>query len=96
MSPFWKGFIAFPICTISLILLIVLASREYKAWYRWFKGLPIFQYPAMLLIIIGAKILNNAHCKWMQYENRIWLSPNVRGFDLEEATRRQINSGKQQ
>ncbi len=89
MSQFWKGFIAFPICLTLLILFILVLSREYKAWYRWFKGLPVFQYPAMFLLIIGAKILNNEHCKWMRYENRLWLSPKVRGFDLEEETRRQ-------
>lgn len=94
MSAFWKGFVAFPISLILLILLLLLIAREYRAWYQWFKGLPVFQYPAMLLLIIGAKILNNSHCKWMRYENRLWLSPKVRGFDLEEETRRQTNRGR--
>lgn len=87
MSPFWRGFASFPICLLIAIFSTLIATREYRAWYQWFKGLPIFQYPAMLMLIIAAKVLNVHHCKWMNYEDRVWLSPRVRGFDLRKDTK---------
>ncbi len=83
-KQFWEGFVAFPVVLIVAILLLILIAREYRAWKEWFKGLPIFQYPAMLMLVLSCKILNLKHCKWMQYENRIWLSPMVSGFNVEK------------
>lgn len=93
MSAFWLGFVTAIAVVISIPLLILIVAREYRAWYLWFKGLPIFQYPAMLMLVLAAKIINVEHCMWMNYDNRVWMSPKVRGFNLEDKIRKEAESG---
>ena len=74
-----------PLFWFLALMLLLFVARQYKAWFTWYKGLPIVQYPAMWFVAIGAKFLNTKHCKWQRYNGRIWFSPMVRGFDLRLA-----------
>lgn len=61
---------------------IALVARQYRGWHEWYCGLPLIQYPSLWLVVMGSKRLRKKHCRYMRYENRLWLSPNVRGFNL--------------
>lgn len=71
-----------PVFWIGVYSLIALVAREYRSWAQWYYGLPIIQYPSMWFVVMGSKHLRTKHCRFMKYENRIWISPNVRGFNL--------------
>lgn len=73
-----------PIFWSLLYSFIALVARERRAWFEWYYGLPLVQYPAMLFVVIGCKHLKTKKCRFMRYENRIWISPNVRGFNLSK------------
>lgn len=83
LNNFWLGFIAGPVILILLFLLIVFIARQRRAWWEWYKGLPVVQYPAMFLIIIGARWIRGKYCKWEPRDGRLWISPCVRGFSTE-------------
>jgi hypothetical protein len=48
--------------------------------------MPIIQWPAHTLVIIGCKYLLSKRrgVLFMSQDGRIWLSPNVEGFKLPE------------
>lgn len=84
IDKFWLGFIAGPLACILFVLLLLLAARQWRGWFEWYKGLPVVQYPAMWLIVIGARFIRGGYCKWMKRDGRIWFSPCTRGFIVME------------
>jgi hypothetical protein len=80
----WTGIVLAPIFWILLFILLGFANRQTKAIKEWYLGLPIVQWPAMWLVIIGCKVLRRKSCFFKHSSGRIWLSPNVRGFAIPE------------
>jgi hypothetical protein len=81
---FWWGVLLAPIAWATVILVLAFISRQRKAVRKWYIGLPIIQWPAMLLVVIGCKVLQRKkYTEFMQYGGRFWLSPKVAGFKVE-------------
>lgn len=78
---FWIGVILAPFFWYMAYQAIKFVASQTKAWRKFFRGLPIVQYPFMWMICIGVKFIERKHCNFMVYENRWWFSPKVKGFD---------------
>ena len=90
-KTFLLGLLLGPIPWIILLILLGFSYRQVKAIREWYLGLPITQWPAMLLVVLGCKVLRTGkYCKFMQYEGRFWVSPMVEGFRLEPKDPREI------
>ena len=84
MKLFWIGLIVAPIVWyIFLKTIWFIFVKQWKAIKNWYWGLPIIQWPAMMLIVIGTKVIHKKYCKTMRYENRLWYSPMVEQFKIE-------------
>lgn len=78
---FWIGVIVAPFVWYVAYQILKFLGNQTKNWRKFFRGLPIVQYPAMWMICIGAKFIQKNHCSFMVYENRWWFSPKVKGFE---------------
>lgn len=88
ISRFWLGTLVGPFIWLTILWLLwrLLAQRE--AIRSWYRGLPLIQWPAMMLIVLGSKVIQSKYCEWMQYNGRFWLSPKVEGFKVSEEEER--------
>ena len=85
IPAFWLGFLAFPVIAFALLSLAGFGFRQSRAIKTWFIGLPIVQWPAMFLVVMGCKVLRlKKHCHFMQYDRRYWISPNTDGWKFPE------------
>lgn len=81
IPAFWVGIILAPIAWLLILSIAGFSFRQGKAIREWYIGLPIIQWPAMLLLVIGCKIIRSKkYCHFMDHEGRYWISPNVEGF----------------
>ena len=84
---FWYGVALAPIAWLIVLSIAGFSFRQGKAIKEWYIGLPIVQWPAMWLVILGCKVLRTKkYCHFMPYDGRYWLSPNVNGFKIPEET----------
>lgn len=74
-----------PTFWLLLIAFLKWVLFELKAIKKWYFGLPIYQYPAMLLIILGARHIKKPYGMWRKMDGRWWLSVNTTGFQVEES-----------
>lgn len=85
MKMLWLGVLIGPVIWyVSIRVLYFIFVQQGRAIRKWYVGLPVIQWPAMILIVLGSKFVRTGNCKWMRYENRIWFSPMVKGFEVEE------------
>lgn len=73
-----------PIFWIVFIGILTFTVKELKAIRKWYWGLPIYQYPAMLLIILGARHILKPYGEWKKFDGRWWLTIKTQGFISEE------------
>lgn len=80
---FWYGILVSPIIWLAILCIAGFSFRQLKAIREWYFGLPIVQWPAMWLVVMGCKVLKiKKYCHFMTYDGRFWLSPNVKGFKI--------------
>lgn len=85
MKLFWLGIVIGPLLWFIVIkTLWFIFVKQGKAIRDWYTGLPLVQWPAMFLLILGTKAIHKKHCEVMKYNGRIWYSPKVTGFQLED------------
>ena len=81
MKLFWIGIALAPIIWYVVVKTIwFIFIKQWKAIKEWYIGLAIVQWPAMLLVVLGTKVIRTKNCKVMTYEGRVWYSPTVKGF----------------
>ena len=84
MKLFWIGIlVAPPIWYVVLKALWFIFIKQRNAIRDWYMGLPIVQWPAMLLVVLGTKAIKVKNCKVMKYDGRVWYSPTVKGFETK-------------
>jgi hypothetical protein len=81
---FLYGVLLGPLFWMLLYMIGLLLLRRFVSFSAWFKGLPIIQWPAMYLIVLGSSMVTRKYCQVMRYENRLWYSPIVTRFTLTE------------
>lgn len=76
----WIGLILGP---IAWYLVIKIIRGVYMLITQWLMGLPLVQWPAMMLVVLGCKFLRDPkYCQFMRYNDRFWISPGVSGFEI--------------
>ena len=81
---FWvTAMIAGPVAWVVLVGGFLALKKQVKAVRRWYYGLPIYYYPAMLLIILGARHLSKKHCEWKKLDGRLYFTVYTQGFNPE-------------
>lgn len=83
MLKYWWILLVGPVVTVAEILILWWVARQTRAIYEWYRGLPLYQWPAMMLIVLGSRGVRGKYCKFMRYENRFWISPEVAGFNVD-------------
>ena len=78
------AFLLGPILWLFLIFGLKFLVKELKAIRKWYYGLPIYQYPAMLLIILGARHICKPYGEWKKFEGRWWFTIKSQGFIVED------------
>jgi hypothetical protein len=81
---FWIGVLCAPIPWLITVWFLWWLSKQRKNIREWYMGLPLVQWPAMLLVVLGTKVLQRKHCEIMRYNGRVWYSPLVKGFNVDE------------
>jgi len=85
LKLFWLGAILGPLVWYVVLKTVwFIFIKQWRAIKDWYLGLPLVQWPAMLLLIIGTKVIRKKHCEVMRYNGRIWYSPKVAGFVIED------------
>jgi uncharacterized membrane protein YoaT (DUF817 family) len=85
IPAFWIGFLSFPGIALIALSFAGFSYRQSRAIRTWFIGLPIVQWPAMFLVVLGCKVLRSKkYCHYMQYDQRFWISPNTEGWSIPE------------
>ncbi len=72
-----------PVAWIILILGIAFVLKQLKLIRKWYIGLPLYYWPCMLLIILGAKNLSKKHCEWRKFEGKWYMTVHTAGFQEE-------------
>lgn len=73
-----------PVFWLVVIAVMRWLLFELKAIRKWYFGLPIYQYPAMLLIILGTRHIQKPYGEWKRFDGRWWYTINSQGFNIEE------------
>ena len=81
----WSGVLLAPVIYGIVMVLLGFSFRQVRAIKEWYLGLPISQWPAMMLVVAGLKVIRTKkYCHVMNYDGRVWFSPNTEGFKLPE------------
>lgn len=82
------GLILGPLVWFLIAKIVWTITKQHKAISTWYRGLPLIQYPALFLVILGMKVIKQKNCKVLFYNDgegkRIWLSPNTEGFKIAD------------
>jgi len=73
-----------PAFWLFIIFVLKFLVKELKAIRKWYWSLPIYQYPAMLFIILGARHICKPYGEWKKFEGRWWFTVKTQGFEIEE------------
>lgn len=85
IPAFWLGFFLFPVIAFIALSLVGFSWRQLSALKTWYIGLPIVQWPAMWLVVLGCKVLKTKkYCHFLVYNQRYWVSPAVDGFKVPD------------
>jgi phosphoglycerol transferase MdoB-like AlkP superfamily enzyme len=80
MTAYLWGLFTLPLGIIALLLAAVI----YRRVREWYLGLPLTSWFGMTLVLIGLKLVNRRHMESLKGQGRIWISPRVKGFELED------------
>ncbi len=81
----WSGILLAPVIYGAVMMLLGFSFRQVRAVKEWYLGLPITQWPAMMLVVAGLKVVRTKkYCHVINHDGRIWFSPNTEGFKLPE------------
>ncbi len=85
---FWLlSLILGPIAWLVLIKTYLVLSKQYGYIRKWYIGLPVYYWPCMLLVILGAKNLSKKHCEWKQLDGKWYVTIHTPGFQAEDPRR---------
>ncbi len=88
MKLFWIGILVGPVVWLIVAkTLWFIFIKQWKAIREWYVGLPIIQWPAMLMLVLATKVIRQKHCEVLRYNSgsgmRVWYSPKVKGFEVD-------------
>ena len=85
VPAWWLGFFSFPVIALIVLSLAGFGFRQARALRSWYIGTPCVQWPAMMLVVMGCKVLRaKKYCHYMVYNQRHWISPNTDGWKVPE------------
>lgn len=73
-----------PLAWLIFIFAVRFLLKEFRAVRKWYWGLPIYQYPAMLLIVLGARHIRKPYGEWKKFDDHWWFTVKTPGFEVEE------------
>lgn len=73
-----------PLFWAVVTVLVMLLRKEMKAIRKWYYGLPLYQYPAMLIVLLGVRHLQKPYGEWRKMDGRFWFTIKTTGFLVED------------
>ena len=84
----WQPYLAGLLTPVALGFGFYLFWRLCRALVRWYFGLPVVQWPAVGLIVLGCKLIRPRYMKTMRADGRYWFSLMCKSFEAPDDTTR--------